>query len=1238
MGIARFMVATAALALCAAAPASAATLTFTATNNAEWNNPQNWGPTATIPTSADDVVIPAGQSLVFESLPQASAKGVTLAPGASLFVGSARTLTLAAGGSSSFAGTVEVWGGGLLDLNGTTAWSGGNWTVGDCGSSQATVINRGMLEIKADTTMFRCNFGYLQNLGTITRTTSAGRATINANFENVATVAVASGTLALKSSWPGRPSGGSFVAGAGAALAFTDFFVLGSTVSITGAGTVRVEDRFLPLTIPAAATYTPGTTHFSGGDLELLGAGSSTRLTSDGQGGGRRGAGTLSVGNGSSVLDNVTFRGTGVTNFAADAAVAITGPLSVREGATLNLDGTTVWSAGDWFTGGCGVANGLITNAGTLDVRANATAGTCDAGLLRNLADGTITRTTSTGAAAINVPLDNDGEIAAETGTLALVRGAAGETSAGGFAAAAPGVLAFGGPHGLGPPAHIDGTGTIRFDGGTFVVPAAVGYSPGTTLISGGHLSLQGAGSTTRIAGDGDGGSRRGPGTLAVGNGSSNLDTIVFQDAGLTTFGSGGTTAVTGSVYVQGGATVALDGTTVWSAGEWLIGFCGSSTGLVTNGGAFEITGNTTVFDFCDDGAGRLRNLPTGTITRSGSAGTATLRLPFDNDGEVNVQTGTLDANRGSGAATSSGAFSVAGPGTLALAGAHALGAGVSGPGTLRLDGGTLALAPGAAYSPGTTHVSGGFLGLADPGASGRLTSDGEGGGVSGPLSVGNGSSSLNAVTFGGGTTSFGPTATIAASGPVAVQGGATLALDGTTVWSGGTWSTGGCAVPAGTITNDGALEIRADTTAGSCSAGLLRNLAGGAITRTTSAGVALLAAPLENAGQIDVQTGTLATTGTTQTGGATRVAVGATFGATGATTTLAGGLLRGTGTVRGELVNQGGRIAPGASPGRLVVDGPFTQGPAGTLEAEVTGTGFDVLEVSGAATLDGALAVVPAAGFDPGLADTFGFLTSASRSGAFAAVTGAALPSGKTLVAEYPAAAPFGARLAVEAPPLAVNTAAPTVTGTVAVGETLTCQSGAWTGDPAFTTFVYQWLDNGQPIAGATGRTLLLTAAHAGHEVSCTVTADNSRTSVPAASAGRTVPAPASPTPTPGPVPPTFVDVRARILKALAPTGSAARLRALVRNRGFVTSFEAPSAGVLSITWTARVRGKRVAIGSGRVSVTRAGVVRPRIRLTARGRRLLRGARRFTVTAAGSFAGAGAPAVTASRSVRLRR
>ncbi|MCG8511571.1 MAG: dockerin type I domain-containing protein, partial [Rhodospirillales bacterium] len=97
------------------------------------------------------------------------------------------------------------------------------------------------------------------------------------------------------------------------------------------------------------------------------------------------------------------------------------------------------------------------------------------------------------------------------------------------------------------------------------------------------------------------------------------------------------------------------------------------------------------------------------------------------------------------------------------------------------------------------------------------------------------------------------------------------------------------------------------------------------------------------------------------------------------------GGTLMGHGTVAGDVTNNAGSVAPGASVGLLTVDGDFTQNRYGSLEIELAsagtaGTDYDQLVVSGNVFLSGELIVDLTDGFTPDNADTFTILTAAAE------------------------------------------------------------------------------------------------------------------------------------------------------------------------------------------------------------------------------------------------------------------
>lgn len=98
--------------------------------------------------------------------------------------------------------------------------------------------------------------------------------------------------------------------------------------------------------------------------------------------------------------------------------------------------------------------------------------------------------------------------------------------------------------------------------------------------------------------------------------------------------------------------------------------------------------------------------------------------------------------------------------------------------------------------------------------------------------------------------------------------------------------------------------------------------------------------------------------------------------------TVAVGGRLTGTGTIIGDLVNDGGVVGPGASPGSLSVDGDYAQTLGAILDVEIGGTeqgvDFDLLDIAGQATLAGDVEVSLFGGFLPGNGASFVFLDAA--------------------------------------------------------------------------------------------------------------------------------------------------------------------------------------------------------------------------------------------------------------------
>ena len=495
--------------------------------------------------------------------------------------------------------------------------------------------------------------------------------------------------------------------------------------------------------------------------------------------------------------------------------------------------------------------------------------------------------------------------------------------------------------------------------------------------------------------------------------------TIMLDGSALTLTGTA-TTQILGGISTPNGGSLTID-----SAAEILAGgtIALGSGSLTIKGKLRAVTGLLDLTD-APSGGGLVTISPGGSLVYD-PGNNGVLRSQFQNNGSIallddGAAGADLQVYPSSGSPASSGAFAISPLSSLALRptrGSLMTAAGsISGAGKLTIDQseGPGFAGVGMVSIPANATLNVGRLAIGSPSAL-QLTANGttgdletatangsDSGGRSGSGTLTAGTATIGGGHFtGGGLTRITGNATInGASTTPAVHDGAKLRTEGATAWTGGAVAVGSGS-QAGTWENAGTLTIT-DTDPSAVlqlirgsSSGLLRNLAGATINRFAPGGTLETAARIENAGAFNVLAGTTGLAGAStgdlvqSAGGVTTVAAGASLSLN---VTLNGGTLRGSGLIR-KLSNPGGIVEPGTSPGTLTVEETYSQGPAGTLRAEIAGAGagqFDRLLVVGAATLGGTLAVASDGAYTPAPQSLHTIVEAASLSGTFAAFTGA--------------------------------------------------------------------------------------------------------------------------------------------------------------------------------------------------------------------------------------------------------
>jgi len=644
--------------------------------------------------------------------------------------------------------------------------------------------------------------------------------------------------------------------------------------------------------------------------------------------------------------------------FAALATGAEAGPSQVTWVPT----GSSDWYVGsNWSTGSIPLSSqtAVIANGGMANVSTSGTTATAATVSIGNSGTGYLLISSGTLS-------DSIGDIASESGSLgyATVSGSGNWNNT---------ALYVGN----------SGTGVLQLKGGTLSVSGGSGVIDIGNGAGSYGLALMTGGVWNNDAGNGFGVGASGTGSMLISGGTLTNSAITTSYIGINSGGVGAVTVTGSGSWINSGSTTLFVGTNNGSSGTLNIsggGYVsdynanvGSGTGSL--GAAFVSGGtwNNYQVNVGNDGTGSI-NISGGLV--AGTNG----YLGF---GATGVGTGTVSS--GTWMNSEDLFVGLSGKGTLAISGGvmqdgyAGIGEGAGSTGTAIVTGGTWTTTGGVAATGGVPIMIVGNSGTGSVTVSGGLVQDGVG-------IIGYGAASSGTMTVTGGVWSN----TVAVPGDagapsvsilVGGTGSGVLNLSG----NGVVQSVGAVAL-AQAAGSTGTLNIGSGTTGGTLSAPVVIGGAGTATVNFGETGSYTFAPVL--AGNLSVnQVGSGTTilagdnsyTGNTVVTNGMLLITGNESGVTGTTTVQNGAALGGTGTMGGDVVVQaGGTLSPGQSPGLLTLAGALTMDAASTLEMQITGTAaglYDQLSVGGNFTAGGTLDLAVSYAAKSG--DTFQLFTS---------------------------------------------------------------------------------------------------------------------------------------------------------------------------------------------------------------------------------------------------------------------
>lgn len=853
-------------------------------------------------------------------------------------------------GDTTIAGTgpKKLYGGAKLNLSGSTNWSADS--IGTGGAAE--IINTGTFTTSFDGLMAHNQGGTratFKNEGNFTKSNAtSGTTEIQAAFENTAggaSVTVGAGTLKL--SGGGRSSKAVTIGnGASLEIAATDFAFEGGAIN-GSTGKLKLSDKI--------TTFSNAT----GGDAEVVVDGPNANAKFDGT---HTGTGKLKLVQGTlSGAGDATFASVDWNGGTLSGKVKSTGSTTLSGGSKslsgeLTLGGNTAWDGSPINTSG----TAKIKNESGRTFSVTADGLIAASGSARFANEGTLDKAGGTGVTDIHTAFDSTGTVSvgANKGTLRLSGG--GKTS---------------GNVGLG-------------SGATLQVTANNYEFENVTHSGGGVIEVASSNATFRNA--------TGSAKLAVSGGQA-----VFDASNST---AGELALLAGSVTSTNGGEATV-GSLLWSGGS-LNAKVKSNGNAVIGGGAKSISGGdltlagTTTWDgttLATSNGAKLKNEATGTfnaadgaITHSaGTRGTFTnagqfnknsgtgstvLDTLFENSGTVTVSSGKLKLSQGAANADNS-RLEVAAGAELELNGDVTLTAKAELKGN------------GKARFLGLTLLANALIEIA--------TFDFDGGTLTG-------SNRFNGLlNWNDGNWNSAGNTTIAQGAVLNLNKNSTHEFNGRSVVNEGTinWYAGNLRAGNGSIfTNEAVfndLNGGTKTILAPGGFGGTFSFTNNGLYKKTTGGTTTMEVPFVNNGTMEIAAGSVVFAGTFTNNGSVLMRNGAsahfsaplTFGPTHP--------LSGTGVIDAPHVTAEGLVSPGTSPGMLTVTGDLTLLSTSELlidlASPIQGTGYDFMNVGGAANLGGSqIKLTLLNGFGASIlsTDTFTVLTAGTNlSGVFANV-----------------------------------------------------------------------------------------------------------------------------------------------------------------------------------------------------------------------------------------------------------